>query len=208
MSNQNSVRGARNPYNAALKAASSAALLSTLLSDSAEQSFAVLYLDDKGEVSGSEKLSFTTYGEPASFEIFRAALKAGASSLVLGHNSPTNNLKPTDDDWSFTSQIVNGGVGVGISVEDHIIVGSNAEKFNSMRGEVNASDDQLVQTVMSLIDNLGPEKKAQARELMKSYGLNPEDYLSSDQGRSTTGYDSSPLSGLASINLGKKPILS
>lgn len=54
--------------------------------------------------------------------IFTAALKGGASCILLSHNHPSGNLKPSDADLQLTKKIVEGGKLLDIRVIDHLIV--------------------------------------------------------------------------------------
>lgn len=56
--------------------------------------------------------------------IFGAALKACASSLILSHNHPSGNLKPSQADISLTRKVKAGGELLDISVLEHIIMTS------------------------------------------------------------------------------------
>jgi len=56
--------------------------------------------------------------------IFTAALKANADSIVLAHNHPSGNLKPSRMDEEITSKIKQAGSFLDIKVMDHIIISS------------------------------------------------------------------------------------
>ena len=56
--------------------------------------------------------------------VFMAALKANACNLVLSHNHPSGNLKPSMADERLTSRIKAAGTLLEIEVLDHIIVTS------------------------------------------------------------------------------------
>ena len=56
--------------------------------------------------------------------IFAAALKAGASGMILSHNHPSSNLQPSDADILLTKKVKAGGELLEISVLDHLIVTS------------------------------------------------------------------------------------
>ena len=56
--------------------------------------------------------------------IFAAALKATASSIILSHNHPSGNLKPSDSDIRLTSRLIDGGKLLDITILDHIIISS------------------------------------------------------------------------------------
>ncbi|PRY03676.1 DNA repair protein RadC [Pontibacter ummariensis] len=65
--------------------------------------------------------------------IFVAALKACASSIVLCHNHPSGNLKPSTADLQLTKKIKQGGELLDIAVLDHIILTS--ESYYSLADE-------------------------------------------------------------------------
>jgi len=56
--------------------------------------------------------------------IFQIALKANASSIILVHNHPSGNTRPSLQDENLTKKIVSGGQFLEISVLDHIIIGA------------------------------------------------------------------------------------
>ncbi|CAN5774756.1 JAB domain-containing protein [soil metagenome] len=54
--------------------------------------------------------------------IFAAALKASACSIILVHNHPSGNLKPSLQDEQLTQKIKEGGRYLDILVMDHLIL--------------------------------------------------------------------------------------
>jgi DNA repair protein RadC len=54
--------------------------------------------------------------------IFAMALKVEASSIVLAHNHPSGNTKPSTADIQITEKIVKAGELLNIKVQDHIIL--------------------------------------------------------------------------------------
>lgn len=58
--------------------------------------------------------------------IFAGALKAGASGMILSHNHPSGNLKPSQADIDLTKKLKTGGNLLEISVLDHIILTSES----------------------------------------------------------------------------------
>lgn len=56
--------------------------------------------------------------------IFGAALKACASSIILSHNHPSGNLRPSQADIALTQKMKAGGELLDIAVLDHIIMTS------------------------------------------------------------------------------------
>lgn len=53
--------------------------------------------------------------------IFKAALEQNASSLILVHNHPSGNLKPSHQDETITKRLVATGQTMDIQVVDHVI---------------------------------------------------------------------------------------
>jgi DNA repair protein RadC len=54
--------------------------------------------------------------------IFIAALRGLASSIIIAHNHPSGNLRPSQQDIDLTKKIREGGKLLEIQVSDHIIV--------------------------------------------------------------------------------------
>ncbi|HXX29833.1 MAG TPA: DNA repair protein RadC [Myxococcaceae bacterium] len=56
-------------------------------------------------------------------EVYRAALSARASAIVLAHNHPSGDPSPSLCDLALTRQLVDAGRMLGIRVLDHLIIG-------------------------------------------------------------------------------------
>ena len=56
--------------------------------------------------------------------VFIAALKAGASGLILAHNHPSGQLRPSEADKQLTERIRQAGKILDILILDHLIVTS------------------------------------------------------------------------------------
>jgi len=56
--------------------------------------------------------------------VFAVALKGGATSLVLSHNHPSGNLKPSGADIAITKRIKDAGKILDIDIVDHLIISS------------------------------------------------------------------------------------
>lgn len=69
--------------------------------------------------------------------IFGAALKAGACSVILTHNHPSCNLKPSESDIELTQKLYYAGRLLDIVVLDHLIL--------SAEGYLSFSDEGLMQ---------------------------------------------------------------
>ena len=56
--------------------------------------------------------------------VFIAALKSNSCNIILSHNHPSGNLKPSKADEDLTNKIKQAGILLDIKVLDHIIVTS------------------------------------------------------------------------------------
>ena len=54
--------------------------------------------------------------------IFAVALKTNSSKIILAHNHPSSNLKPSDADIKLTQKLKEGGKLLDIEVCDHLII--------------------------------------------------------------------------------------
>jgi DNA repair protein RadC len=66
-------------------------------------------------------------------EVFRDAIKEGASGVILVHNHPSGDPRPSPEDRSVTHQLSDAGNLVGIPVLDHVIIGDG--RYVSMAEE-------------------------------------------------------------------------
>lgn len=64
-------------------------------------------------------------------EVFKPALAHSASALILAHNHPSGDVRPSEADMEITKQIVAAGKILGIELLDHVIVTKN--KFASIK---------------------------------------------------------------------------
>jgi len=56
--------------------------------------------------------------------IFAAAINGASAAIILSHNHPSGQLKPSDADLKLTQKLKEGGKYLEIQVLDHIIVTS------------------------------------------------------------------------------------
>jgi DNA repair protein RadC len=69
-------------------------------------------------------------------EVFRDALLANASAVVLAHNHPSGDPEPSRDDELVTRRLVRAGELVGVEVLDHLVVGGDRWVSLARRGVV------------------------------------------------------------------------
>ena len=74
--------------------------------------------------------SKTTQVEP--MQVFRIAVQKAASKLILVHNHPSGEVRPSDEDLELTDRLIQVGNILGITVTDHLII---TEKTYSSLGD-------------------------------------------------------------------------
>jgi len=97
------------------------------LRDLTKEHFMVLHLDTKNKVIKDEIISIGTLNcsliHPR--EVFKSAIKESANSIILVHNHPSGESKPSIEDKEITKILVNSGELLSIKVLDHVIIGNN-----------------------------------------------------------------------------------
>lgn len=58
-------------------------------------------------------------------ELFRAAIAAGAHSIIVAHNHPSGDPTPSIADRMVTKDLHAAGILLGIPVHDHVIIAAN-----------------------------------------------------------------------------------
>ena len=91
------------------------------------EEFMVLLLNRANRVLGCLKLSKGGLtGTVVDLRIlYGTALKAMASSIIIAHNHPSNNLRPSDEDEDLTKKIRDAGKLLDIKLLDHLILGTD-----------------------------------------------------------------------------------
>ena len=98
-----------------------------------QEEFWVLMLNTKNVVTHQAMIyrgtTNTMIVRPA--EIFRPAIEASATAIILGHNHPSGDPAESPEDVQTTRLLVEAGQLLGVEVLDHIVVG--AERANSLK---------------------------------------------------------------------------
>ena len=101
-----------------------AAYLKAALKDYTYEVFAVVFLNKANKVKHFEIMSkggiSHTIVDPRM--VFAKALEVQATSMVLCHNHPSGNLRPSRADEELTSKLKSAGQLMDINVVDHLIV--------------------------------------------------------------------------------------
>jgi len=59
-------------------------------------------------------------------KIFQIALKANASGILVAHNHPSGNLRPSQNDIKLTKKLKEAGLLLDLPLMDHIIITSKS----------------------------------------------------------------------------------
>ncbi|WAC40141.1 JAB domain-containing protein [Pedobacter sp. SL55] len=57
--------------------------------------------------------------------VFAIALKSTATSIILAHNHPSGNLRPSSDDIRITKKLKDAAKLLDIELHDHLIISEN-----------------------------------------------------------------------------------
>ncbi|HWQ76084.1 MAG TPA: DNA repair protein RadC [Syntrophomonas sp.] len=84
-----------------------------------------LYLDRKGGLLTKEVISIGSLSSSIVHprEVFKAALKVSASSIIVAHNHPSGDPTPSQEDLEITRRLAEAGKIMGIELMDHLVIG-------------------------------------------------------------------------------------
>ena len=95
--------------------------------------FVVILLDRKNAPIGLNTVSIgsLTASVVHMREVFKPAIVANAAALICGHNHPSGDPAPSQEDRAVTQRLVDTGKLLGITVLDHIILGDGTTAYFS-----------------------------------------------------------------------------
>jgi DNA repair protein RadC len=91
------------------------------------EQFRILFLNKKNILLADEVIATGTIDQTPVYprEIVKKALFHEAGAIILVHNHPSGNAKPSNSDIDLTTQIVNACSTINVTVHDHVIIGNN-----------------------------------------------------------------------------------
>lgn len=100
-----------------------------------KEHFRILFLNKKNEMIADEIQGSGTVDHTPAYprEIMKRALELGATALILMHNHPSGDPKPSQADIDMTNQIIAAAKPFDITVHDHVIIARNGQ--TSFRNE-------------------------------------------------------------------------
>ncbi|MEX0818645.1 MAG: DNA repair protein RadC [Pirellulaceae bacterium] len=99
-----------------------------LASDAKQEEFHIVTLSTKNQVIDTHQITVGTLDASLVHprEVFRAAIKDAASSVILVHNHPSGDPTPSPEDLKVTERLTEAGKTLGIEVLDHIVLGKGS----------------------------------------------------------------------------------
>ena len=103
------------------------------IEDKKQEHFILILLDNKSRVISVDNLYIGTINEISIHprEIFNLALKKLAYGIIVVHNHPSGDFRPSNADLESTKRLIDIGKLVGIKIMDHIIISKKG--FYSIR---------------------------------------------------------------------------
>lgn len=86
--------------------------------------FMVASLDNRNKIISVNVVSIGTLNSSLIHprETFEAAIRNHAAGIIICHNHPSGELKPSEDDLLVTQNLIKAGKILGIKVADHLII--------------------------------------------------------------------------------------
>ncbi len=99
-------------------------LMAPILADLSIEQFWVLFLNQANKIIIKKQVSSGGItGTVADIRIiFKEAISSGATSMILFHNHPSGNLKPSKQDLDLTQKMKEAGKTLDIPILDHLII--------------------------------------------------------------------------------------
>jgi DNA repair protein RadC len=100
-----------------------------------QELFAIALLDSSGKFIHKQTVSRGILNASLIHprEVFKEAIKRSAAAIILVHNHPSGDLKPSPEDIKITKQMLQSGQLLNIPVYDHLIIAG--KKFLSLKEE-------------------------------------------------------------------------
>lgn len=100
-----------------------------------KEHFRILFMNKKNELIADEIQGSGTVDHTPAYprEIMKRALELGATAMILMHNHPSGDPKPSQADVDMTRQIILAAQPFNITVHDHIIISRNG--YTSLKNQ-------------------------------------------------------------------------
>jgi len=101
--------------------------LMPLMRDLKKELFKILLLDKGNCISEVTDIDIGTIdrANPSVRDILMTALKYQSPAIILAHNHPSGNIKPSEADKRLTKDLVKAALAMELRIFDHVIIGEN-----------------------------------------------------------------------------------
>jgi len=109
--------------------------------------FIAVYLDTRHRVVSLETVSIGSLNASLVHprEVFKPAVALGVAAVIVAHNHPSGDARPSGDDLELTARLASCGRLLGIELLDHVIVGNSEiislREYGWPAGESGGSSD-------------------------------------------------------------------
>jgi len=102
--------------------------LMPLMRDLKKELFKILLLDKGNHVTEVIDIDVGTVDRvnPSVRDILMTALKYQSPSMIVAHNHPSGNIKPSDADKRLTKDLVKAALAMELRIFDHVVIGENS----------------------------------------------------------------------------------
>lgn len=97
------------------------------------EQFCVLLLNTKNQAIGLNIVSTGGLTSTLVFprDVLKPAILANAASMILCHNHPSGDTRPSQDDKDITQRIIKAAEHLGILVHEHLIINMENDRYYS-----------------------------------------------------------------------------
>ena len=110
-----------------------ARVLMGLIGDEDREHFVVLHLNGSHHIVAAETVSIGTLNQALVHprEVFKAAILSNSQSIICGHNHPSGEVTPSDEDRVVARKLMAAGELLAIPVLDFVVVSNTS--FHSFK---------------------------------------------------------------------------
>jgi DNA repair protein RadC len=107
----------------------------TTMAHEKKEHFRILFLNKKNEMIADEIQQSGTVDHTPAYprEIMKRALELGATALILVHNHPSGDPRPSQADIDVTHAVIKAAEPFNVVIHDHIIISRNG--YTSLKNE-------------------------------------------------------------------------
>ncbi len=100
--------------------------------DREKEHFWILGLNTKNVVQYADLVSLGSLSASIVHprETFRLAVMKATAAIIVGHNHPSGDTRPSQEDILLTRRLFQAGEILGITMLDHVIIGSEGKYFS------------------------------------------------------------------------------